>query len=372
MTPSPTPQHKVQISNLQFFMLMIIAIVPYGHFVYVHLSYIPAGRDAWFSLICGFLIGFFVMFFLFQLAKHYPNQSLIQILKQVYGTQLGTFLSLLYVLFFCFVAALTASELAQFTKIIYPTTPVSMFLFAEFFLVAWVARAGLEVAARATQLLLPGLAVLGLTAALLSLPDKDPRQLLPILDHSFGSLAQGSLIYVMMFSEVIVFGMFLHKTTEPQLLRKQWRRTWVILFIMFIGPITGPIMVFGEKLAQELAFPTYTEIQFIHLSGIIERLDVLGIMLWTIGSFLRISIFTIGAARGLKDIADEKGDANFVFPVILLTIGLTFSMAPLAREDLHEFVLITYPMIPIVMGYLLPAFSLFIAFLRGYKTAPIK
>ncbi len=358
---------RPQIANMQLFIMLIAATVSYGHFIYVHLSYIAAGRDAWFSMIIGFLIGSGVFYFLFRLISMYPKLSLIGITRQIFGTKTGTVISMLYILFFTLVGGLTLREVVSFLRLMYPHTPYQAFLLIELFLVVWVVRAGLEVVARTTQLLLPVLIVFGSTAAIATLPDKDPRQLLPILDRGIGSLAQGTLMYVVMFSELIVFGMMLQETKKPELLPKHGLRTFGILFVMFIGPVTGPIMVFGESLAQALVYPTYTEIQYIHLFGILERLDVLGVFLWTVGSFLRISIFLYGAVKGVGELIGTKDETNFTLPIVLFTAGFTFSTMPLSRHEVHNFVLTVYPIIALVIGYMIPGITVVIAGFRNSK-----
>ena len=357
-------RQKPQIANLQFFIMLVAAVVPYGHFIYVHLSYIEAGRDAWLCMIFGFFIGSTVLYFLFHLTSMFPNQSLIGISKKVFGTQIGTIFSCLYIGFFSLVGALTMREVLSFMRLMYPHTPYQAFLIIELFLVAWVVRAGLEVVARTTQLLLPVLIAFGVTAAIATLPDKDPRQLLPIIDHGFTSLAGGTFIYVAMLSELIVFGMIIHETQDPKLLRKKSLRVFGFLFIMFIGPVTGPIMIFGEQLAQALTYPTYTEIQYINLYGIVERLDVLGVFLWMVGSFLRISIFLFCVTKGVCELVNTNRDTNYTLPVILFTAGLTLSTMPLSRHEVHYFVLTVLPIIAIMAGYVLPLFTIVIARLR--------
>jgi spore germination protein KB len=355
---------SVQIANSQLFIMLVATVVSYGHFIYVHLSYVEAGRDAWFCMIIGFLVGSGVLLIQFRLLFMYPNHSLVGITKMVFGNRTGFVVSIVYILFFSFVGSLTLREVLSFLRLMYPHTPYQVFLLIEIFLIAWVVRSGLEVVARTVQLLLPVLVVFGSIAAIATLPDKDPRQLLPVLDHDMISLAGGTLIYVMMFSELIVFGMMMHETKNPKLLQKHGIRTLCLLFIMYVGPVTGPIMVFGETLAQELAYPTYTEIQYIHLYGIIERLDVLGVFLWTVGSFLRISVFLFGATKGIGELMRSKHEASYALPTVLFTAGLTFSTMPLSRQEVHHFVLTVFPFIAVTIGYLIPGLTLAVALVR--------
>ncbi len=348
---------KLQVSNLQIFMMMIAATVAYGHFVYVHLAFLSAGRDTWIALLPGFAVGIGVVYFQFKLMTNRPRESLVQITLSTFGKWVGFVISAIYILFFILVAGLTVKELASFLGLIYPVSPMPIFIFGELLLVAWALRAGVEVIARAVQLLLPGLMILGLTAATLSIPDKDISKLLPILDHGPGSIAKASLVFVVMFSELIVFGMYIQDANDLNRTPKQLLLAGTILFIMFIGPATGPIMVFGENIVQALAYPTYSEIQYIRLAGIFERVDILGVLLWSIGSFLRISIFLYGASRGLAHLFKAKKENIYALPTALFAGFLAISIMPISREAAHEFLITTFPIIAIFVGILLPVLT---------------
>jgi spore germination protein KB len=345
---------KLQISNLQFSMMLIAVTVSYGHFVYVHFVFLAAGRDTWITLIPGFLVGVGIIFFQFKLLASRQRESLIQATMSIFGKWIGTVISVIYILFFVLVAGMTMKELASFLGLIYPTTPMPVFVLSELLLVTWALRAGAEVIARAVQLLLPGLMILGLTAAALSMPDKSISNLLPILDHGPGDLAKGTLVFVMMFAELIVFGMYIQDAKDLHHIPKHSLFTGLILFVMFIGPVTGPIMVFGESIAQTLAYPTYSEIQYIRLAGIFERVDILGVLLWSIGSFLRVSIFMYGASRGVAHLFSAKREKIYALPTTLLAGALTITVMPISREAAHEFLITTFPIIALFVGVMLP------------------
>ncbi|GMA57686.1 hypothetical protein GCM10025858_21890 [Alicyclobacillus sacchari] len=71
-------QRKSQttISLLQYFMVVIASITAFGHFVYVHLAMMYAGRDTWLSLTIGCAMGLVITYLsLWHVAKH-PKLSL--------------------------------------------------------------------------------------------------------------------------------------------------------------------------------------------------------------------------------------------------------------------------------------------------------
>lgn len=360
---------KVRVSNLQVFMAVMATVIAYGHFVYVGLSFEAAGRDSWFSMVVGFALSAVLFYFRVKQASLHPNESLIQYTLSVFGTWVGGVVGSLYIAYFLVVGAFTLKELSSFLGLIYPTTPYQVFVALELLLIGWVVRAGGEVVTRVIQLLLPVLVFMGILASLFSMKDKDPTKLLPVLDHSVLQLSHGALMYLAIFCELIVFSMFWQDAKE---LDKAPKQTWlatVVLFLMFLGPATGPIMVFGERLCQILPYPTYSEIQYIRLTGIFERMDVVGVLLWAMGSYIRVSVFVLGATRGIAHLVGSQNENLYVLPVTIVLGGVTVSLISTSRELMHQFLFTTYPFIALAVGAGFPLLTAAVAlFRRNRKT----
>lgn len=347
-------KQSLQIDNRQLFFLLLVCVISFGHFVTTHLAIMAAGRDAWVSLIFGFILGAAMLFLVFQLIAAKPGQSWVDVLTSVLGKWVGTGIGVLYFLYFTVVASLSLKELSNFLGLIYPRTPNMTFLLMEIPLVAWVVRGGIEVMARVVELFLPMLVLMGVMASLLVTPDKDMTQILPVLQHTTGEIWQGTVTFWSLLSELIVFGMIAKHARNANKLPRQSLWVSLALVIMFLGPVTGTIMVFGEGLAKSLSYPTFSEIQYIRISGILERLDVVGVLLWTIGSFLRVSIFVYGAATTLSQLTGAPRENTYSLPVVLLCTGMTLSLNGSSKERMHHFLLHAYPILALSIGVLLP------------------
>ncbi|MCL6593482.1 MAG: GerAB/ArcD/ProY family transporter, partial [Alicyclobacillus sp.] len=210
------------------------------------------------------------------------------------------------------------------------------------------------VAGRMAQLCLPFLVSLGVLASLATLPDKDFLRLLPVLDHSGMQVLHGVLLVVSLFCDWVVLGALSDEVDQPQLLPKQAFWVSCLLLLAFLGPATGPVLVFGEPLAQALAYPTYSEIQFIRLTGVVERLDVIGVLLWTIGSFLRLVLYQLAITRVIHHFVGGPRSQVWSIPAAWLTAGCAISLLPLSREDLHSLLYQVYPGCALVLGLGLP------------------
>ncbi|WAH43913.1 endospore germination permease [Alicyclobacillus fastidiosus] len=356
-------QAKVVLSNMQIFMIVIASTTAYGHFVYVHLAILFAGRDAWISLILACLLGLAIQYVQLTIAIG-KNESLVEHALSVFGKWVGGFISVIYILFFIVIVALTIKIVSDFMGVIYPTTPPGVFLLAEFTVGAWAVYSGIEVIGRSLQVLLPLMMLLGIAASLLSTPDKDFTQIYPIFNQGITPVAQGALAFVAMLSELIGFGMIAPHAKNPEKLPKQSSMLVLVLLVLFLSPVTGPIMVFGETLAKNLSFPTYTEIQYIHITNIVERLDIIGVLLWTIGSFFRIAMFMFAAVKGISQLVGAKKETTFLIPVTLLCAAFSLSLMQSSREEVYRFLSSGYVVVAPVLGVGLPLLTGLVAWFK--------
>ncbi|MCL6637278.1 MAG: endospore germination permease [Alicyclobacillus sp.] len=353
-------QHRVpglpaKVSNRQILTYITLVTIAYGHFVTIGLVFRAAGRDAWVATSLGCLLGGGVVWVQFCVWQAARGRSLMAACTEALGRWLGALISAVYGLLFVCLAAFTLREQALFLGLIYPTTPPLVFMFFLLWGSVWVVRSGMEVAGRMAQLCLPFLVLLGLLASLATLPDKDFLRLLPVLDHSSMQLLHATLLVVSLFCDWVVVGALSDGVDQPQLLPRQAFWVSCLLVLAFLGPATGPVLVFGEPLAQSLAYPTYSEIQFIRLTGVVERLDVIGVLLWTIGSFLRLVLYLLAVTRVLHHVTGGPRSQLWAVPAAWLTAGCAISLLPLSREDLHTLLYQMYPLCALVLGLGLPA-----------------
>lgn len=355
---------NTKISNFQFFMLLLGGTVAFGHFVYSHLIILYAGRDGWLSVLLFGVLAMAMAYLFTKLGLLQEKRSLVQHFGYTWGKWATHVFGGLYVLYFLLIGALTIHLLGAFLGIVYPRTPREIWLLFLSIAVIWSLYAGLEVLSRAVLLLLPGLFVLGILATILAMPDRDYTQLMPVMYHGFMPVWRGTLVLITMASEMVVFNMFMPDLTQREKLVKQGFIMAALLMLMYLGPIAGPVTIFGERVAQILAYPTFAELQYLDAKPILERLDLLGIVLWAFGSFFRISVFGLGAMRAITEMSQTKRENTYGIPVALLLVSIGLMM-PLDRADDFTFLSTTYPVISLFMGLVLPTLLLISTWMKG-------
>ncbi|WP_284199634.1 GerAB/ArcD/ProY family transporter [Alicyclobacillus sacchari] len=274
-------------------------------------------------------------------------------MNAAFGRWLGGAITSLYIAYFLFTVALTLKLVAGFMTVIYPTTPSIAFVYSVLAIGAWACTKGIEVLTRTMQIILPFLMAMGIAASVLSIKDKDFTDVLPILYHGWPPVFAGSLIFIAMFAEMVVFQTFTPHVQSVAKLPRYGIWFTLIVWAMFVLPCIGPIVLFGETIAKGLAFPTYTEIQYIQIQNIIERFDIFGVLLWTNGSFFRIATYLYGATSSLGELVGENA-TTFAVPTAMIAGGGALCMLPTSREEIYHFMSTSYIWLAITAGIGIP------------------
>lgn len=357
--------NRVSISVQQMIAMLIPVIVSAGHFLFVRLVLIYCGHSGWMTIFPSIVIGFLAFAQLFYLIRKYPQLTLIEITIVIYGKILGRIVALAYLLFFMVVADVIIRAIGDFLTSAYPYTPYAVLTSVIVLISAFAVRKGIEVVARSAQLVLPVLIVLGILASVLTAKDKHFEYILPLWPINFSSFLQGTILLSGLFCEVVVAGMLLSNVVKVKNGTKTAAWFYIAIGVMFIGPLTGPPMVFGESMSYRFNYPTYEEIRYIQFTNFLERLDVVGILLWGIGSFLKLSVFIFAISLGIAQWIGLKDYRPVVYPLsIVLLIQASGFVSN--RAEFWGFLSQFYPFSALSVGLILPMITILIARLRNW------
>jgi spore germination protein KB len=345
--------NEVKISKIQALMLGASSIIVTGHLLFIPVIIGHAGRDSWISLFLTILPAIIIGFTVALLAQRYPGFTMVEYCQFILGKWIGRLFVCNFLLYFLHEASLSIRGFGEFyTAAITPRTPIVVYFIAILILAGYAVRSGLEVFARTNQAILVFLIPIGITASFLTHKDKDYRNFLPIMEDGIGPAFLGSLDLVSLFSSFFVLSMVFPYVRNTEQLKKYSIITMLILILMFIGPVTGVIAILGEERAEGLYFPTFQILRDIEI-GTLQRLDILGIFLWSLGSFTKVSLFLFAIVHGLAQLLGFKDYNILVVPTgALLTI-----LSIINSEDLigiFRFLANYYPFYAMFVGFILP------------------
>jgi spore germination protein KB len=348
---------RTQISVRQAAMMLITPVTATGHLLFIRIVFRYAGKDGWISLLIALVLGGAGLWVMVRLLQRHPGKNLLQIGESLFGAYAGRALGLLFVCFLVYISAVLLRSFGDFMRLVMPATPIVVLMGVLIGLAARTCRKGLEVIARTNDILLPLLVVIGALLSMLVSKDKQPRHLLPILENGWQPVLAGALALQGLFAETVLLGLFGHALGSGR--RTLPRVLWImaILGVMFLGPVTGPTTLFGPANVRAMVYPTWEEVKHVQFADIIGNLDVMGVLLWTLGSSVQATLLLWGASNGTAWLIRVQDYRALIMPLAIIILALSVLVSDNAR-DLTNFLGAGYPLLSITFGVLLPLLML--------------
>jgi spore germination protein KB len=352
-----------RISTVQALLLGIASIAVTGHLLFIPIVLSHSGRDCWLALLAAAIPSLFVSVVVALLAKRFPGQTIVEYSKSIAGKWVGGVLGLLFIFYFFHDATLSIRGFGEFfTSAITPRTPIVIYFSAIVILAVYAVRCGIEVISRTNQMFLFCIVPVGILASIMTHKDKDYRNFLPILEYGPEPMMMGALSLLSLFSSFLVLSMVFPSVNDGKKLLSGSMICMGVLIIMFIGPITGPIAIYGAERSIGITFPTFQILRDIRV-GELQRLDLLGIMLWSLGSFGKISLYLFATTVGIAQLTGVRNHKVLAGPVgtLMVIVALINSKNFL---EIFKFYKYTYPYYSTFFGIVLPTLLLIVAIVR--------
>lgn len=342
-----------RISNTQAAMLAITSLTIIGHLILLTVILSQSRQDGWIAAIVGTILGLVGILALVKLSQCFPGLTLIEILCQHFSW-IGKFLGVIYLIYFFIMVVLGTRLFVEAYKRIMPETPAWAFISIILMLTAFIVYLGLETLGRLNQIMLPVLVFFAIAVVFLTMNEhKDYTNLLPIMGNGVRPVAVGSLSVMAWFGEFVIMGMILPYVQTSKKLVKTGVWTAVVTLIFFLGPITGPVALFGPVEAAKMAFPTFSEVRYIAAGEVINRFDTIAILFWTVGSMIRIAVFFYGLSLGIGQALKLTSYQPLVIPLAWL-IGVGSLLFAKNYSEFNEFLFQSYVPMNLIMGAFIP------------------
>ncbi|OAT81275.1 GerAB/ArcD/ProY family transporter [Desulfotomaculum copahuensis] len=298
---------KGRINSRQLAFLIITTVISTADIYQPALVARAAGRDAWIAVIMATAAGIGIWFLCAALARRFPRETVIQYSRRVLGPWAGGAAGLAFIIFFFFTSASTTRMLSDIMNSAYmPATPLAVFSLSLLVVGAYTVLAGVEVLGRVNELLLPlGMATLLFVGAA-SLPGADFNRFLPVLENGPGPVGWAAVMLAGYLGEaVIILMLFPYIVDQEKTTAAGARAVAAVGAALQVGVLA--IALFGPGVTADLTFPALEMVRRIKLGDLITNLDILMMMVWVGGVYLKLStiyyVTVLGLAQwlGLRD-----------------------------------------------------------------------
>jgi spore germination protein KB len=317
-----------KITERDLVYLMLTVLLPTVLFFLPRISLHDMGEDAWIVGQLAGIWGILVAWVVVALARRFPGMTLVEYLQAILGRPVGKLLGFLYVVWFMVFGTITLREAGLFLNITVMTeTPIDVFMVTLLALAMYAVYTGLANWVRINSVVLGTLLLTLVLIIVLPFPYMDPRRLLPMGTCSTGSLITASLVGGAWRGESILASMFIPALTTTGKVSFKFLRNFIIA-ILIVGLLLSGVeaactMVFGATFAGDLEFPIFSLAKMINLAQVFSRLEALAVVIWVLGTFIKLCAFFYCSIIGLAQVLGFKDFHFLIIPMGVLWLGIS-------------------------------------------------
>lgn len=294
-----------------------------------------AKQDSIISILVGMILGLIPFSLFLYLYNHYPNDSIFDLTKKVFGKIGGKIINFLLMIGVAFCIIMLSYNLISFIHSQYlnrtPTLAISI-LFGVAIL--YTLSKKITIIGRANVILFYFSLGLFLLAAIGLLSQSDFNRLKPILESGWFSVLKGSFSFIAFNSTPIILLSCIPKNTieEDKHFNRNMILTYLFASLTLLITMYCVLSVFGPNLALLYQYPEFHLLKLISLVGLINRVEGIIALQWLYDLFVCIVIGLYFICEYLKkDFSIQKKYSHTIF--ITLYVILVFIVENIFRNN---------------------------------------
>ena len=338
---------KEIISTNQFVWMLFSIITSFTVLQIPTLLIFHVGRDAWLSAVFAWFFDVLLAIVYAYMGLRFPGQNFVQYSITILGKYFGRIVGIMFPLFFLMVASLLMRAISTLiSDTILPKTPMVAVLSFGYIIIAYAVKKGIEVIARACEILGPIYLVSLVLLFIIIIPMVKINRLKPQLMEGFYPVISGSMFILTFIGICIMMGMYIPICNRPE-------NGFVAKFIaVSLGATMVCILVFfsvgvlGAEQAGNMVRPGFELTRMINIGDNIEHLEVVWLMIAIAAGIMTVSSLIWAFSLGISQIIGLSTYKPVVYPATLLALVLSIVSFD-SNVDLVNFSFYAYPLIAI-------------------------
>jgi spore germination protein len=316
-------EHPRQITVIQGAAILISTIIGVGVLALPRFAVEAADTGASLVTFLGFLLACIGLGLITLLGMRFPKKSIVQYSEDILGKWAGRLGSVLIIIFFAILTALTSREFGEvvITSVL-RRTPLEVTVIVMLLLAAISSRHNITVFAYIHHFYFPLVVAPALLIIGLSLKNADALNLQPLLGNEPKGIWMGVFTVAALFQGSFVFTVVIPAMRRPDKALKA--ALWGISIAggLYIAIVMATVAVFGPEETNQLLWPTLELARTTALpAAILERLDAIFLIVWVTAVFttlLSSYFLTIYCINQLFRLRDHKMFSFFLIPIIFI------------------------------------------------------
>ncbi|HEX3014973.1 MAG TPA: endospore germination permease [Desulfobacteria bacterium] len=333
------------INTKQFAWMLFVIIASIATTQIPSMLIAQAGKDAWLSVIGGWFLDVLLAIVYAYMGIRFPGENFVQYSVTILGKYLGRIVGIIFSLFFLLVFAIFLRGSTRLVSINFlPNTPFEVILVSNFLVSAYIARKGIEVIARMTEVLGPLFFISGLGLFFLAMPLMDINRLKPQFDNGVAPFMIGTPLILTFFGICIMMAMFIPLCNRPEdgFLAKFSAAS---MGAVFTGILTAfSTGIFGAEQAKNFYSPGLMLARTIHFGPYLERIEIFWAVILMAAAIVASASMMWAFSLGIAQLAGLKTYQPLVYPGALLALMLGLVSFPGSLE-LSNFTHYSFPVL---------------------------
>jgi len=333
------------INTKQFVWLLFIMITAISTMQIPGMLIMQAGRDAWLSIFGAWFLDVMLALVYAYMGIRFPGENFVQYSITILGKYLGRMVGILFSLFFLLACTLVLRGIAQVVDVVFlPRTPLNVILISAFLVSAFIARKGIEVIARTTEILGPLYFLSIVTLSFLVLPSFHVARLKPQFDEGVAPFLIGIPLMLTSFGICIIMAMYIPLCNRPEngFLAKFNAVSMGALVVSLVTALS--VGIFGIEDAQSMISPGLQLAKMINFSNYIERVEMVWLLVLVGSGIVASSSLLWAFGLGLAQTAGLKTYQPLIYPGALISLVLCIVSFPsnLQQTNFYHY---TFPIV---------------------------
>lgn len=343
-----------QITGTQLCLLLFSFIAPTVVLVIPSLMFHYSRQDAWITVFPAVCNGILTVAVMTVLSQRYPGKTIMQYSSEIIGYWPSKLLGIFFIFYWLNFDFIILNQHIQFINTVLLMNSPPIVISSTLAVLCGIAvYMGIESIARCNEFLSIIIFILLIPLLLLMLRESDPELLLPVMGSGMASVLRGSLFPAAYLSQFLILGWLLPYLKRP---RQAFKYSLVSLFtisVILLVTIIPLILIFGP-LTDKLSFPLLSVIQYIGLEGSFERLEAIGVVIWVMGCFVKISLTLFIVCLSISQLFRFHNYRDVIVPITLLSVIGSAMIFVNYSTDLNHYLKYSYPPFALFSQCLIP------------------
>jgi spore germination protein KB len=332
-----------KISGSQLCLLIFSFIAPTVILIMPEVLSKISKQDAWITIFPAVLIGSLTMWAMIILSNRYPGLTIIQYSSQIIGKWPAKCLGCYFIYYWFNFDFIALNQHIQFVNtVLFMTTPAIIISLTLALLCGLAAYMGIESIARSSQFISILILTLLIPLLILMLAESDPERLRPVMSQGIVPVLQGTLFPFAYLGQIIILGWLLPYLNQPKKATKVSFIALLLIAGLLYITVIPLIMIFGP-LVEKLSFPVLDVVRYVGIKGIFERLEALGVVIWVMGTFIKVSLIFFLICLSVSHLFNIRNYKDFVFPLTILSVIGSVSVFNKYSTEMTTYLTYSFP-----------------------------